>query len=92
MSSSRADRRSGSLAGLRLCMVMHGGNSGGSRLRAGHHDLSIAEMTQPPGMVGVKVRDHDLAGGRVADLERHCFFSMVTRTIVATGRRLTLPR
>ena len=61
MSSSRADRRSGSLAGLCLCMVMHGGNSGGSRLRAGHHDLSIAEMTQPRGMVVVKVRDHDLA-------------------------------
>ena len=32
MSSTRADRgRSGSLAGLRLCMVMHVGNSGGSR-------------------------------------------------------------
>jgi hypothetical protein len=31
MSSTRTDRRSGSLAGLRPCMVMHVGNSGGSR-------------------------------------------------------------
>ena len=31
MSSTRADRRSGSLARLRPCMVMHVGNSGGSR-------------------------------------------------------------
>jgi hypothetical protein len=31
MSSTRADRRSGSLAGPRLCMVMYVGNSGGSR-------------------------------------------------------------
>ena len=32
MSSTRADHGiSGSLAGLRLCMVMHVGNSGGSR-------------------------------------------------------------
>jgi hypothetical protein len=36
MSSTRADHGiSGSLAGLRLCMVMHVGNSGGSRMWQG---------------------------------------------------------
>ena len=55
MSSTRADRaRSGSLAGLRLCMVMHVGNSGGSRAWQGLLGRPPDWGIDPPRSTGVR--------------------------------------
>jgi hypothetical protein len=55
MSSTRADRgRSGSLAGLRLCIVMHVGNSGGSRGRAFWAAGQTGESAHPGQQVSAK--------------------------------------
>src|SRR5665647_179731 len=55
MSSTRADRgRSGSLAGLRLCMAMHVGNSGGSRAWQGLLGRPPDWGIDPPRSTGVR--------------------------------------
>jgi hypothetical protein len=63
MSSTRADRGgSGSLAGLRLCMVMHVGNSGGSRAWQGLLGRPPDWGIDPPRSTGV--RKGSLSGRR----------------------------
>jgi hypothetical protein len=55
MSSTRADHGiSGSLAGLRLCMVMHVGNSGGLRMWQGLLGRRPDWGIGPPWSTGVR--------------------------------------
>ena len=93
MSSTRADRgRSGSLAGLRLCMAMHVGNSGGSRAWQGLLGRPPDWGIDPPRSTGVRKGSSNGTAGAGGERRPMLRWPLVGRWVELSSLLRTLPK